>query len=69
MAEQARPEAQCAQAVLMVRPAHFGWNPETAESNRFQHAGAGSGEAVAAEREFAALAARLADAGVEVIVA
>ena len=53
----------------MVRPAHFGWNPETAESNRFQHAGAGSGEAVAAEREFDALAARLADAGVEVIVA
>ena len=27
----------------MVRPAHFGWNPETAESNRFQHAGAGTG--------------------------
>lgn len=53
----------------MVRPAHFGWNPETAESNRFQHAGAGTGEAVAAAREFDTLAARIAGAGVQVIVA
>ncbi len=69
MPEKARPEAQCAQAVLMVRPAHFGWNPETAESNRFQHAGAGTGEAVAAAREFDTLAARLDEAGVQVVVA
>lgn len=62
-------EAQCAEAVLMVRPARFGWNPETAESNRFQRAGTGAGEALAAAREFDALAARLAGAGVEVIVA
>jgi hypothetical protein len=27
---------QCAPAVLMVRPAHFGYNPQTADSNRFQ---------------------------------
>ena len=62
-------ETQSAQAVLMVRPAHFGWNPETADSNRFQHAAAGTGEAVAAAREFDTLAMRLADAGVEVVVA
>ncbi|MBM4220231.1 MAG: amidinotransferase [Gammaproteobacteria bacterium] len=62
-------EAQCADAVLMVRPARFGWNPETAESNRFQRAGTGTGEAAAAAREFDTLAACLAGAGVEVIVA
>jgi hypothetical protein len=69
MTQAAAAEAQCADAVLMVRPAHFGWNPETADSNRFQHAGAGTGESVAAAREFDALAARLVDAGVEVVVA
>jgi hypothetical protein len=69
MAEQTRPEAQCAQAVLMVRPARFGWNPETAESNRFQRAGEETGESAAAAREFETLAALLADAGIEVIVA
>jgi hypothetical protein len=53
----------------MVRPARFGSNPETADSNRFQHAGAMAADAVIAVREFDALAARLAGAGVEVIVA
>ena len=60
---------QCADAVLMVRPARFGWNPETADSNRFQRSGARSGDATTALREFDALAGRLADAGVEVVVA
>lgn len=69
MPAHTQPEVQCAQAVLMVRPAHFGWNPETAESNRFQHAATGTGEAVAAAREFDTLAARLDAAGVQVIVA
>jgi hypothetical protein len=27
--------AQAAEAVLMVRPASFGWNPQTAASNHF----------------------------------
>lgn len=63
------PEPQCASAVLMVRPARFGSNPETADSNRFQHADAAPHDAAAALREFDALARRLADAGVEVIVA
>jgi hypothetical protein len=69
MTQQAPPEAQCAGTVLMVRPAHFGWNPETAESNRFQRSGAGAGESMAAAREFDTLAASLSDAGVEVVVA
>ncbi|HET9693721.1 MAG TPA: arginine deiminase-related protein [Steroidobacteraceae bacterium] len=30
--------AQAAPAVLMVRPANFGWNAETQQSNRFQRA-------------------------------
>jgi hypothetical protein len=62
-------ERQRASAVLMVRPARFGANPETAGSNRFQRAGARPGDAAAALAEFDALAARLADAGVEVHVA
>ena len=54
----------------MIRPARFGSNPETADSNRFQHAGATMADAAAAAaREFDGLAGRLADAGVEVIVA
>jgi len=52
---------------MMVRPASFGWNPETARSNRFQAAapgdGAPSGAAVA---EFDALVAGLTGAGVAV---
>ncbi len=40
--------AQCAGAVLMVRPAAFGYNPETAQTNRFMRAGA---EEAATDRE------------------
>lgn len=53
----------------MVRPARFGANPETADSNRFQQAAAAPGDATAALREFDALADALARAGIEVIVA
>ena len=63
------PERQCADAVLMVRPARFGWNPETADSNRFQRSGIAPGDAAAALGEFDGLAARLDEAGVEVVVA
>ena len=64
-----RPERQCADAVLMVRPARFGANPETTDSNRFQRADVRRGDALAALREFDGLAARLADAGVDVQLA
>ena len=60
-------EQQTAGAVLMVRPAHFGSNAETAASNFFQHAASGSSDtAKRAQREFDALALALAGAGVRV---
>jgi len=62
-------ENQCADAVLMVRPARFGSNPETAESNRFQHPELIADDTALAIREFDGLVRRLGDAGVEVIVA
>ena len=68
----ARPSAaathpgQSAAAVLMVRPASFGWNPETAASNRFQATAPGSARGVGekAVAEFDALVAALRAAGV-----
>jgi hypothetical protein len=60
-------EPQTAAAVLMVRPASFGGNSETAGSNFFQHPAAGIGDAaLRAQREFDGLALALADAGVRV---
>jgi hypothetical protein len=69
MAGHPEPERQCADAVLMVRPARFGWNPETADSNRFQQGGADPEVQAIARREFDGLAERLAAAGVRVHVA
>ena len=63
----ASAEPQTADAVLMVRPAHFGSNAETAGSNFFQRSAAGVADAaLLAQREFDALALALADAGVRV---
>ena len=62
-------DRQCAAAVLMIRPARFGANPETAASNRFQQGGAAPDAPLQARREFDGLVARLADAGVAVHVA
>jgi hypothetical protein len=72
MIDRANPLAtaavQAAPAVLMVRPASFGWNAETAASNRFQARAPAAGADVAARAiaEFDALAAALAAAGVTV---
>lgn len=68
---QSVPEAdwQCADAVLMVRPARFGANPETADSNRFQRGEPDADAPEAARREFDGLVARLRDADVTVEVA
>ncbi len=61
-------EPQTAPAVLMVRPARFGHNPETAGSNFFQRVAERAGDEPAnALREFDALALALARAGVRVI--
>jgi hypothetical protein len=61
--------AQCAGAVLMVRPRHFGYNAETAQTNRFQAAGGSEQTAVQAQSEFDAFAAALAGEGITVCVA
>jgi hypothetical protein len=81
MVDSAPPtEVQSAAAVLMVRPASFGFNPQTAPSNAFQqppqadaHKGAlgthRSELQAAALRECGALIKGLQRAGVKVIVA
>jgi hypothetical protein len=59
-----------ADAVLMVRPAAFGPNSETAATNRFQASGARDPRIVAAaQAEFEGLVAALDAAGIEVMVA
>ena len=64
------PRQQCADAVLMVRPQAFGFNPETAATNTFQKPPApGEADAAAlARREFDQLSRALAAEGVEVCV-
>lgn len=51
---------------MMIRPACFGANAETAASNRFQQPGGGEAVAVAARAEFDAFASLLDARGVEV---
>ena len=60
-------EAQSAGAVLLVRPAAFGFNAEAASSNVFSHASNDPDFASHAAAEFDRFAQRLSDAGVEVI--
>jgi hypothetical protein len=65
-------ESQSAGTVLMVRPASFGFNPQTAASNAFQRSpiAAADGEAQAQVlQEFDALGEVLLRAGVKVLVA
>lgn len=60
---------QCADAVLMIRPAAFGYNAETAVTNTFQHQDARDPAATAqlARAEFERLAHALKSEGVQVI--
>ena len=60
---------QCADAVLMIRPAAFGYNAETAGTNTFQHQHASDPAATAqlARAEFEQLAHALKSEGVQVI--
>lgn len=54
----------------MVRPASFGYNPETAATNKFQQQPAdAAGEGAAARREFEGLAGALTGEGIRVCVA
>jgi hypothetical protein len=74
-----RAEAQSAAAVLMIRPASFGFNPQTAASNAFQHSPEAPSHAPAdrgaseiqslALQEFDRLADALERSGVVVIIA
>lgn len=61
-------EAQTSDAVLMVRPAAFGFNPETAQSNAFSHRATDDGLQARVLGEFDRLAEQLSGAGVEVVV-
>jgi hypothetical protein len=65
----ARAAQQCADAVLMIRPAAFGFNPETATSNAFQRPQVADPAAtlLQARAEFEQLAHALASEGVQVI--
>lgn len=61
------PRGQCADAVLMVEPKAFGFNPDTARTNTFQHADADPAAAQArALIEFQQLARALESEGVAV---
>jgi hypothetical protein len=66
---RAAEHPQAADAVLMVRPASFGWNPQTGVSNHFQPSQAPVAADDASARaivEFDGLVAALAQAGVDV---
>jgi hypothetical protein len=64
-------EPQSARAVLMVRPASFGFNAQTAASNAFQNAprSADTDLETLALKEFDGVAEALRHAGVEVLIA
>ena len=68
MAPSADAGAQCAHGVLLVRPARFGYNSETAASNRFQRRAQWPDSAERARSEFDTLAAAIEAAGVSVCV-
>lgn len=59
---------QCASAILMVRPRHFGFNVQTADTNRFQAPENGGDVQRQALEEFDAFAQCLAAEGVRVCV-
>ncbi len=61
-------EAQSSDAVLLVRPAGFGFHAEAAQSNAFASAAEDPELSTRVLREFDELAQRLNDAGVEVLV-
>jgi hypothetical protein len=65
------PREQCARAACLVRPARFGFNAETAASNRFQQVdprGDAAAASAAALAEFDALVAQLRAAGLQLCV-
>jgi hypothetical protein len=59
---------QCASAVLMIRPASFDYNPETAQTNKMQSKSDDAGASALARNEFAQLAHALEGEGISVCV-
>src|ERR1700676_3286253 len=59
---------QCARGVLLVRPARFGYNSQTAASNRFQQPGTWADASERARSEFDALCAAIKAAGINLCV-
>lgn len=61
---------QTSSVILMVRPANFGFNPETAENNFYQQKDQRSADEIRelARQEFDGFVALLRDQGVEVVV-
>jgi hypothetical protein len=57
---------QCAGAVLMIRPAAFGYNPETALTNKMQQASDGQDSSTPARAEFDGLVRALQSEGITV---
>ncbi len=70
-ARQRVSRQQCAGAVLMIRPASFDYNPETAATNAMQQRDAvgGAGAGIEARREFDRFVQALSSEGVSVCVA
>ena len=54
--------------IIMVRPAHFGFNAETAESNKFQQSIALEGTSELALSEFDSMVETLRNNDIEVLV-
>lgn len=59
-----------ADKILMIRPASFGYNPQTAESNKFQKKADLSDEEIQAKalREFDSMSEKLKELGIEVLI-
>ncbi|TND08522.1 MAG: hypothetical protein FD123_2318 [Bacteroidetes bacterium] len=55
-------------ALLLIRPASFGFNAETALTNTFQKKPAAVDSAIAAQQEFDAFAEKLGKAGIDLLI-
>ncbi|MGH8230543.1 MAG: arginine deiminase-related protein [Steroidobacteraceae bacterium] len=66
MSSDAGARSQCASGVLLVRPAQFAYNDQTAASNRFQHGAAMADVDARARDEFDRVRVALEAAGVRV---
>ncbi len=64
-------ESQCADKILMVRPARFGYNLQTAKTNAFQNAETSDDESLndLVKLEFDSFVKKLTEADIQVIVA